>query len=70
MDGSVMDETELRIDLAAAFRLAARADWHEGVATARGFDAAVAVVQRVRCRIRIVTQHIYSHVAKLSLGIR
>ena len=39
MDGSVMDETELRIDLAAAFRLAARADWHEGVAN--HFSAAV-----------------------------
>ena len=27
-----MDETQLRIDLAAAFRLAARLDWHEAVA--------------------------------------
>ena len=69
MDGSVMDETQLCIGLAPAFRLAARADSHEGAATARGFDAAVAVVQRVRCRIRIVTQRTYSHVAELSRGI-
>jgi ribulose-5-phosphate 4-epimerase/fuculose-1-phosphate aldolase len=33
------DERQLRIDLAAAFRLAARADWHEGVAN--HFSAAV-----------------------------
>ena len=33
------DETSLRIDLAAAFRLAARANWHEGVAN--HFSAAV-----------------------------
>jgi ribulose-5-phosphate 4-epimerase/fuculose-1-phosphate aldolase len=33
------DEHQLRIDLAAAFRLAARADWHEGVAN--HFSAAV-----------------------------
>ena len=33
------DETQLRIDLAAAFRLAARNDWHEGVAN--HFSAAV-----------------------------
>lgn len=39
MDGSRTDETELRIDLAAAFRLAARADWHEGVGN--HFSAAV-----------------------------
>ena len=28
----ILDETQLRIDLAAAIRLACRADWHEGVA--------------------------------------
>jgi ribulose-5-phosphate 4-epimerase/fuculose-1-phosphate aldolase len=39
MGGSDTDETQLRIDLAAAFRLAARADWHEGVAN--HFSAAV-----------------------------
>ena len=33
------DEAQLRVDLAAAFRLAARADWHEGVAN--HFSAAV-----------------------------
>ena len=33
------DETQTRIDLAAAFRLAARADWHEGVAN--HFSAAI-----------------------------
>lgn len=33
------DEQQLRIDLAAAFHLAARADWHEGVAN--HFSAAV-----------------------------
>lgn len=33
------EEKQLRIDLAAAFRLAARADWHEGVAN--HFSAAV-----------------------------
>ncbi len=33
------NETQLRIDLAAALRLAARADWHEGVAN--HFSAAV-----------------------------
>ncbi|QMU60024.1 MAG: hypothetical protein GKR98_08080 [Boseongicola sp.] len=34
-----MDETQIRIDLAAALRLACRADWHEGVAN--HFSAAV-----------------------------
>lgn len=34
-----IDETQLRIDLAAALRLAARNDWHEGVAN--HFSAAV-----------------------------
>jgi ribulose-5-phosphate 4-epimerase/fuculose-1-phosphate aldolase len=34
-----LDERQLRIDLAAAFRLAAGADWHEGVAN--HFSAAV-----------------------------
>ncbi|MEM9574284.1 MAG: class II aldolase/adducin family protein, partial [Pseudomonadota bacterium] len=33
------NEQQLRIDLAAALRLAARADWHEGVAN--HFSAAV-----------------------------
>ena len=33
------DEAQLRVDLSAAFRLAARADWHEGVAN--HFSAAV-----------------------------
>ena len=35
----ITDETALRIDLAAAIRLACRADWHEGVAN--HFSAAV-----------------------------
>ncbi len=35
----VIDETQIRIDLAAALRLACRADWHEGVAN--HFSAAV-----------------------------
>ncbi|MEL6170119.1 MAG: class II aldolase/adducin family protein [Pseudomonadota bacterium] len=35
----ITDETALRIDLAAALRLACRADWHEGVAN--HFSAAV-----------------------------
>ena len=39
MDGNGADEEQLRVDLAAAFRLAARADWHEGVAN--HFSAAV-----------------------------
>jgi ribulose-5-phosphate 4-epimerase/fuculose-1-phosphate aldolase len=39
MGGNGADEGQLRIDLAAAFRLAARADWHEGVAN--HFSAAV-----------------------------
>lgn len=39
MNGNGADEGQLRIDLAAAFRLAARADWHEGVAN--HFSAAV-----------------------------
>jgi ribulose-5-phosphate 4-epimerase/fuculose-1-phosphate aldolase len=34
-----LDETQIRIDLAAALRLACRADWHEGVAN--HFSAAV-----------------------------
>jgi ribulose-5-phosphate 4-epimerase/fuculose-1-phosphate aldolase len=34
-----LDEQHLRVDLAAAFRLTARADWHEGVAN--HFSAAV-----------------------------
>lgn len=39
MDGDGLDETQLRIDLAAAFRLAARNEWNEGVAN--HFSAAV-----------------------------
>lgn len=39
MDGSTLDETQLRVDLAAVFRLAARAEWNEGVAN--HFSAAV-----------------------------
>ncbi len=38
-DTALTDETALRIDLAAAFRLAARNDWHESVAN--HFSAAV-----------------------------
>lgn len=34
-----VDEAQLRVDLAAAFRMSARADWHEGVAN--HFSAAV-----------------------------
>lgn len=37
----ITDETALRIDLAAAIRLACRADWHEGVAN--HFSAAVSM---------------------------
>ena len=39
LQNSISDETQIRIDLAAAIRLACRADWHEGVAN--HFSAAV-----------------------------
>ncbi len=45
MDGTGLDERQLRIDLAAAFRLAARLDWHEAVAN--HFSAAVSADGRM-----------------------
>ncbi|MDJ1016956.1 MAG: class II aldolase/adducin family protein [Paracoccaceae bacterium] len=39
VQSATTDETQIRIDLAAAIRLACRADWHEGVAN--HFSAAV-----------------------------
>ena len=31
-DTTLTDEAQIRVDLAAAIRLACRAEWHEGVA--------------------------------------